>query len=667
MFPSSVHFLFSFARLFQLPPLSDAFSHRPNKTMVLLSHPHIKFPVDICRMLSASRRLLALRRPMCALRWRASVSLFARSAASNSVVGSESHFPLLPEEMDALLNTLEHAKSADVTRILLSHHGADSHGADASLGSPLRWAVRARRHAVAEMLIGAGADITCEHLLADAVGRVSDDFLRRLANSHTSPLTCLAALEAAAKYSCSDSLKVILSRIKELTAAEDSRNAANEAMRRVEEAMAGALCSALTPRDSEYLDYRDPCDVRIAEEWPSGDRSVDNCVKFLLDCGIAFPIPPAAPLLAVKARSAKALAHILARGASPNHYEVRKCGGVETPLCAVVATPDYAGGVCLKEVKIKMAHLLLSRGANPNPFTEPCHRGHMVPPLAVACRDYSSDMATLLVDNGADVNSTAGGTTALHEASTFHSENDEILKLLLKHNAKPNVFIDHCQRQKTPLLCAIRKSFGGTAAVKLLLKAGADPNLGTMRDCEEGDYTALCYALSRDSMTLTEELLSAGADPNKVSRNGRMPLIMAAGRPFVNGSIITSLLEAGADPNAVGDDWKTALHYVCERPNGQSTFIAVCSLLKAGADPNALSGSQERPIDVLTRSECYASSTYPVIAFYFERTVALLTQSPAERKMSLQKLREQNKHEVLGSEIAFVMSFEHEAFEVKTK
>ena len=70
--------------------------------------PPSKFPVDICRMLSASRRLFALRRPMCALRWGASVSLFARSAASNSVVGSESHFPLLPEEMDALLTTLEH-------------------------------------------------------------------------------------------------------------------------------------------------------------------------------------------------------------------------------------------------------------------------------------------------------------------------------------------------------------------------------------------------------------------------------------------------------------------------------------------------------------------------------------------------------------------------------
>jgi ankyrin repeat protein/tetratricopeptide (TPR) repeat protein len=143
------------------------------------------------------------------------------------------------------------------------------------------------------------------------------------------------------------------------------------------------------------------------------------------------------------------------------------------------------------------------------------------------------------------MNSTTGKmdvVSALHRTPLFEaveSGNAEIVKCMLEFNCKVNERDgDGC----TALYVAIDEDEEEIA--EMLLKSGADPNLGNM-DIGE-DNTLLAWTSSRRKFCYVDMLLKSGANPNLPGKSGLYPLHMAA---RVGGNkCIEVLLKYGADP-----------------------------------------------------------------------------------------------------------------------
>src|SRR5208283_1942182 len=120
-----------------------------------------------------------------------------------------------------------------------------------------------------------------------------------------------------------------------------------------------------------------------------------------------------------------------------------------------------------------------------------------------------------ILDNGAKIDATEGGFTALHVAGDHGSA--EVTRLLLKHGADINA-LDTAG--DTPLVHSIfqRRS----DVVEVLLVHGADVNLGLVYP--------LTLACGRDDIELVKALLKRGADVNHRDEwcRGATPLIAAA-------------------------------------------------------------------------------------------------------------------------------------------
>jgi ankyrin repeat protein len=118
---------------------------------------------------------------------------------------------------------------------------------------------------------------------------------------------------------------------------------------------------------------------------------------------------------------------------------------------------------------------------------------------------------------------------------------------------------------------------GDAAAVRTALAAKADVNAPQI-----DGITALHWAVDRDDLDIADRLIGAGANVAARTREGVLPLQLAA----INGSarMIGRLLKAGADPNAAltstGD---TALMMAART----GTPEAVRVLIEAGANVNA--------------------------------------------------------------------------------
>ena len=93
---------------------------------------------------------------------------------------------------------------------------------------------------------------------------------------------------------------------------------------------------------------------------------------------------------------------------------------------------------------------------------------------------------------------------------------------------------------------------GNAAAVRSLLKSGADP------DQPDADGTTpLAWAANKENLEITEALLAGGAKPDATSRYRVTPLNVAA--ETGNATILERLLAAGADVNGVSEEGQTAL------------------------------------------------------------------------------------------------------------
>jgi ankyrin repeat protein len=128
----------------------------------------------------------------------------------------------------------------------------------------------------------------------------------------------------------------------------------------------------------------------------------------------------------------------------------------------------------------------------------------------------------------------------------------------------------------TPLFYAAL--YGDAASVKLLLDAGADPNIRN-----DAGASALMWAAG--DLEKVRLLVEHGADVNATSDAGRTPLLIAAGR-FGNAAVVKLLLDRGASPSAKSPSLFGEMTVLAEAA-GTGDDSVVRMLVEHGADVKA--------------------------------------------------------------------------------
>jgi uncharacterized protein len=186
--------------------------------------------------------------------------------------------------------------------------------------------------------------------------------------------------------------------------------------------------------------------------------------------------------------------------------------------------------------------------------------------LALACTNGSATIVKLLLDAGADANTTMkGGETVLMLAS--RSGNLEAVKALLARGAKHDARERHGQ---TALMWAAAE--GNTAVVLALMEAGAD-----IKATLDSGFSPFFLAVREGRLDTVRAFLAAGIDVNAtVPRPENAPRSTAGSyiRPVDRGTsplllavqnghfeLAIALVDAGADPNDVRSGF-TALHTI---------------------------------------------------------------------------------------------------------
>ena len=169
-----------------------------------------------------------------------------------------------------------------------------------------------------------------------------------------------------------------------------------------------------------------------------------------------------------------------------------------------------------------------------------------LPPLIEAAKVRDWEAVRSLIDQGADVTSTApDGATALHWASYW--DDVETAELLIRAGAEVDAAND---LGAVPLWIA---SLNGSASmVQTLLEAGADPNAALL-----SGEAPIMTAARTGNPGVVERLLAAGADPNVTATRGQTALMWAVSQQ--HSDVVGVLLEYGADIHARSATWSQVM------------------------------------------------------------------------------------------------------------
>jgi len=270
------------------------------------------------------------------------------------------------------------------------------------------------------------------------------------------------------------------------------------------------------------------------------------------------------------------LSHLLENGVNPNPAKGAKEG---SPLHRAI-----------RDRQLEAAKLLIKHGADVNFVSHwrlcPIGNEFFGTPLHQAVHGKNLEAVRLLLAEGADPNvpTPVFGITPLHVAAVDRTNGGSaLLGVLLENGANPNLATTLQPDDKlandsltahyilsTPLQLAVMRQ--NAASVQSLLARGADAN--TMgRD----GSPMLEVAMGMGGMEIIKLLLDAGADPDVREPRG-YPLLFQAASTEVR----KLLLDAGADPNVLDQVGRSLL--------GISDLPTATLLLEAGADPNLPSG-----------------------------------------------------------------------------
>ncbi|HYG22929.1 MAG TPA: ankyrin repeat domain-containing protein [Verrucomicrobiae bacterium] len=207
-------------------------------------------------------------------------------------------------------------------------------------------------------------------------------------------------------------------------------------------------------------------------------------------------------------------------------------------------------------------------------------------PLHDAAEGGFVPVAEALIINKADVNArTSHGQNPVHLAAA--KGHTEIIAVLLQHGAEADAAD---QSDSTPLFQAV--TYGHLRTVEVLLAAKANPN-----HLNQGGSPLSIAA--QVSLEMVERLLTAGADPNRGSRNLPLSSAIEFGNPE-RLTICGTLLRAGADPNISAEQFlrrgriedvigPTPAISAIQLAMARKESSLVLLMLKHKADPNTLS------------------------------------------------------------------------------
>ena len=286
---------------------------------------------------------------------------------------------------------------------------------------------------------------------------------------------------------------------------------------------------------------------------------------------------------------------------SPEYVTEQQQGGY-TPLLFAARVGDLAS-----------ARLLVEAGADVNDLA-PVGTSAVV----VAAHSGHGEVASYLVERGADPDAAEAGYTALH-AAILHKDND-LVRTLLAHGADPNVTVERATPVRrdavdfylhpsyvgaTPFWLAAR--FGAPDIMYQLAELGADPHaqhspsywpgsLGVTEDrrmIEEGPTTALMAAVGlggRAPLVAVDRLgrIAESAPVRSTRRDPDWDKVEATTL-----AAVTLAVELGVDLNAADTDGNTALHAAARR--GYDTVVEY--LVVQGADLAVMNEGGLTPFD----------------------------------------------------------------------
>lgn len=268
-----------------------------------------------------------------------------------------------------------------------------------------------------------------------------------------------------------------------------------------------------------------------------------------------------------------------------------------------------------------VVELLLEHGAGPELATST----GMTPPLAAAENGQTGAVAVLL-RHGANVNAT---DTRRQTALTLAAECDSyrnranVLRLLLKAGADPNRGANrYGDDYNSPLVMAA--TAGYLDALQIRLDAGASP----LMNANEGGRLFLLVARAQEPAPLIKALFAHGAKPYYVDDDGNTPLHKLAYGDSVSVMLLLSaglradsrtrrglfplavaaqcgtawairvLIRRGASVNAATPEGATALHVACYEGNRE----AAQALIDAGASVTAVTTDMTTPLHAAAHS-----------------------------------------------------------------
>ncbi|KAJ9659952.1 hypothetical protein H2198_002842 [Neophaeococcomyces mojaviensis] len=205
----------------------------------------------------------------------------------------------------------------------------------------------------------------------------------------------------------------------------------------------------------------------------------------------------------------------------------------------------------------------------------------LAPPLYYAASIGISEIVSLILARGADVNAYGGLSGTTLNAASYHGH-ERVVQMLLEHGAH----VDAPAGEYVSALQAASR-YGYEKIVQMLLDHGADVN------AQGGDYSsALKAAIYNGHDQIVQILLNHGADVN--AQGGQYGSALQAASVYGSEKAVQMLLDHGADVNAQGGRYGNALQAASRYDYEE----IVRMLLDHGADVNSQGGRYGNALQV---------------------------------------------------------------------